>query len=495
MKPQLILTIAKSYLGYNDFGKLHKFLAARICEPRKHQVRMILIPRGFFKTSFLTISYSVAQAIIDPNIRILMCSENYSNASAWVSTIGRLFTENENFRIKYPDYCPKNPGNPDTKWTNDCIILPNRTKYYGEGTFEAMGLDSTIVSRHYSYMKFDDLVSDKNITNKEQLDKVIKFFEESKGLCDIRHKTPIDVVGTTWDDSDLYDYLSRKKNVEIIKVPAQYNKERTTGIKLPFKKGESIFPERVSTEDLTEIEKDDPDTFAKFYALDPVPRSTKVFKNFEYYAHLPGKLEDYRKFMTVDPAHTDNPTANYSAIVICAVSEDKRYVLLTWRDRVTPGKFVDKMEELYYKYNCEKIGIETDVYQIALKYWLYERMIKADKYMKIIELKARGKAKDDRISALEPYVNTGQIIFARDQQDLVYELDRFPKARTKDLADCLAYQLEISKYKSAPGKEKRKESRNSLFAWKRRMKRAFKEEPFHIGADNDGNHIINVEIY
>ncbi len=489
--PQWLFTLATQYLGFEDFGVLHKYLCQRICEPRKSQVRLILIPRGFFKTSLFTYAHNTALALENPNVRILQCSGVLSNAKVMVTKWGKTFTHNEVFRDRFKEWCPKNPENPETKWTESAIYLPNRTTHHAEGTVEAFGLDSTIVSRHYDYMKFDDIVTDENSTTKEQLQKVIKFVNECFGLCDNRMSTPVDIIGTTWDDGDLYAYWLEKyenairaevdSDVDVIRIPANYkpckdlSKEKdirkfTIGIKLPFETGESVFPERYSTKDLEKIKKDDPDTHAKFYDLDPVPLGDRTFTDFTYYDDLPGEFNQYRRFMTVDPAPTKNPTSNYSAINITAVDNEKTmFCLLSWRDKVNPNILIDRMWDFYFNYECEAIGIETDVYQIALKYWLYERIVndESNRSMKIIELKARGKSKEDRISAMAPYVNTGKYKFLKSQNTLVYSLSRFPKSKDRDEADACAYQLYITKpsgYKPKP-----KENPNSLNSWRKRI--------------------------
>ncbi|GAG67020.1 unnamed protein product, partial [marine sediment metagenome] len=216
----------------------------------------------------------------------------------------------------------------------------------------------------------------KSSRTKEQLDKTIKFFEECQALADQRGKTPVDVFGTTWDDGDLYAHLKEKKNVEVINVPATYQKKRTRGIKLPFKEGESVFPKRYPTSTLKKFEQDDPHTYAMFYDLDPVPMGARTFTDFSYYDDLPGEYKQYRRFMTVDPAPTTNPTSSYSAITICATDAEYMYIMLSWRDKINPQQLIDKMWEFYFDYECEAIGIESYVYQVALSWWLQERITK-----------------------------------------------------------------------------------------------------------------------
>lgn len=503
--PSWLYTLATQYLGFKDFGTLHKYLCARICEPRQAQIRLILIPRGFFKTSLFTYTHNTALALENPNIRVLQCSGVLANAKAMVSKWGKTFTHNELFRDRFKDWCPKNPENPETKWTEAAIYLPNRTIYHAEGTVEAFGADSTIVSRHYDYIKFDDIVTPENATTREQLAKIVRFVKECFGLCDNRMKTPIDIIGTTWDDGDLYAYYFKKyldsvksemweglgysSRVEVIKIPATYQKEKgnTIGIVLPFKEGDSVFPERYSTDELKNIEKDDPETYAKFYELDPVPMGDRTFTDFTYYEDLPGNFGAYRKFMTIDPSHTENPTSHPSAINITAVDNEKNmFCLLSWKDRITPDKLIDKIWKLYFSYECECVGIESYVYQKVLKYWLQERIVNdpENKFMKIIELKhKKHQSKEDHIAALAPYVNAGKYRFLSSQTTLIYNLSRFPKAKERDEADAAAYQLLL--VKPSGYKVNKTENPNSLNSWKRKIKRmrGISENGLYVGSN------------
>ena len=127
------------------------------------------------------------------------------------------------------------------------------------------------------------------------------------------------------------------------------------------------------------------------------------------------------------------------------------------------------MWDFYFDYDVELLGIESDVYQVALIHWLNERIIndKLNRSMRIVELKARGKAKEDRIAALAPYVNAGKYKFLKSQTTLMYSLSRFPKAKDRDEADATAYQLYL--VKPSGYKIMKKENPNSLNAWRKRI--------------------------
>ncbi len=241
-----IFLLGKDLLGFRDMTMKFHYdkICKKIVEPRKKPIRLYLVPRGFLKTTILTITQSIWLQLRNPSIRIAIISAVLANAKSMVTAIGLPYLANQRFRLFFSEFCPKKPQAPDTKWTNSEIEVPNR---YGhddypvmESTFEAFGADSTLTSRHFDYLIVDDLVTRENSTTKDQMDKVKDFW---KAIFPLRNdpKTPIDVVGTRWDDYDLYGDLEKDEDIEVIKFSAGL----TTGIPL--------WPERYSIEELKKI--------------------------------------------------------------------------------------------------------------------------------------------------------------------------------------------------------------------------------------------------
>ena len=174
------------------------------------------------------------------------------------------------------------------------------------------------------------------------------------------------------------------------------------------------------------------------------------------YSELP---KPTRTFMTIDPALSEDPTADYSVIMTCAVdASNNLYVVDYFRDHVDPKALIDKIFEKAILYQPVKIGIETIAFQRVLKFWLDDEMRERGKFLVIDELKTSDKAKPDRILALQPRFSAKTVYIKGWMAELEDELIRFRYPESNqlhdDLIDALAYQLEII-YKPLVTEEKK----------------------------------------
>jgi hypothetical protein len=239
--------LAKDLLGFKDLtvNFHYKNICKKMDEPRKKHIRLWLIPRGHFKTTILTITQSIKLQLNNPSIRIAIISSVLSNAEDMVTAIGFPYLTNERFRMLFSEFCPKKPQSPETTWTKQEIHIPNRGgRPVLEGTFEAFGADSTTTSRHFDHLIIDDLVTRENTTTRDQMNKVREMW---KSIFPLRNDpdTPIDVIGTRWDDYDLYGDLEKDPDIELIKFPS-YTKDADGN-------NVSMWPERYPMEELMKI--------------------------------------------------------------------------------------------------------------------------------------------------------------------------------------------------------------------------------------------------
>lgn len=493
--------LAKDLLEYKDLTPdFHfKYMCKKLMEPRKKNIRLWLIPRGFFKTTVLTITHSIQLQLNDPWIRILIISGVLANAASMVSAIGNVYLTNKRFRTLFSEYCPTKPHAPETTWKSTEIHIPNRGgKPVMEGTFEAFGPESTLTSRHYDYIKMDDLVTRENSTTRDQMEKVKTFYKAIFPLRDNPH-TPMDIIGTRWDDFDVYGDLEDDPDVEVIKIPAVINKRST-------------FPERYPLQELHKIKsskKMGSYLYSCLYMLDPIPQEDAIFKEkwFKYFRISSDgiailRLEDKIRlpigstFMTLDGAITEGKN-DYSAIVITTTDFEKNiYVLETWFKQVDPMRLMDEMIRLYFKWKCMKLALQETILEKMLKFYLKEKMRREKFWMNIIPLKKNTEQnKEYLIKSLQGWYESGCIYHLESMrgEELEDELLRFPKARYDDVADALQMQQEII-LASSKTAAVREYDRNSLHAWKRRLKKVFSQEKFHLGQDQTG-YVINERSY
>ena len=472
--------LAKDLLGFDDLtlGFHYKYICRKLDEPRKKDIRLWLIPRGFFKTTNVTITQSISLQLNTPGIRIAICSAVVANAKSMVTAIGSPYLVNKKFRLLFPEYCPQKALSPETKWTESAIEIPNRGgRPVMESTFEAFGADSTLTSRHFDHLIIDDLVTRENTTTKDQMDKAKDFYRALFPLRDNPH-SPMDVVGTRWDDYDLYGDLEEDPDIELIKVPAILD-------------GEATFPERYSLEELNKIKqgkKMGSYLFSCLYMNEPISQEDAVFKERYFKNHYFDIRPDRKSlvrdddvtvpigltYMAIDGA-TEEGRNDFSAIVIGMLDADENlYILETFHEQIDPTKFIDKIFELYAKWECVKFAGQKSLVEKMLWSFIKKRMRDTREHVTFEPLgKNTGQNKEYLIKQLQPWYEGGWVWHVRAMQggECESELLRFPKSRRDDLADAEQMLLEVVK---PSGRETSvpEYDRNSLHLWKRRLGRA-----------------------
>jgi predicted phage terminase large subunit-like protein len=483
-----IYFLAKDLLGFKDLTTSfhYKHICKKLNEPRQKNIRLWLIPRGFFKTTILTVTRAVHLQMNNPSIRIAIISAVMANAKSMVVQIGNTYLTNERFRMLFPEYCPKKPLAPETKWTESEIHIPNRGgRPVMEGTFEAFGADSTLTSRHFDHLIVDDLVTRENSTTRDQMQKIKEFY---KAIFPLRNDplTPIDIVGTRWDDGDLYGDLEKDPDVEVIKFPSYTTLQ--SGEKIP------LWPERYPINELMKI-KSGPKMgsylFSCLYQQDPIPQEDAVFKEryFQYFTVNPITRILTRDdsvsvpigtcYMAVDGA-TEEGKNDYSAIIVgFRDSNDNNYILDTYIKQTDPADLLDIMKEVFLQWSCVKCAAQTAVVEKMLKSFLKKKQKDEKFYLPIEPLKKNTSLnKEFCIKQMQPWYE-GKFVWHNEKLRggiLEEQLTRFPKAQHDDAPDAEQMLFEILLPSSKQIKTENYD-RNSLQLWKNRLKRAMGNNP------------------
>lgn len=402
------------------------------------RLKLVLIPRGHFKSSFFTRAYPLQQLCLNNAKRFLLANAVFDNAKDFLGWIKQQIERNPKLRL-----WNLQPGEP---WSTEEISI-KRESIHKEPSISIAGIGSQLPSQHYDCIIWDDLVNDKNITSKEYADKVISWWKDSLNLLDPGGLGI--VIGTRWSYRDLYQHIIENfaEDFDII-----VKKAIADDGKIYFEK---LFPK----DELDRLRRlEGPYKFSLQYQNELVDPEDAVFKRdwILKYKELPKTV---RIFMTIDPALSEDPTADYSVIMVCAVDTDNNiYVVDYFRDRVNPKVLINKIFEKAYEHKPVKIGIETIAFQRVLSFWIEDQMRERGQFLPIEELKTSNKMKPDRILALQPRFSAKTIYIKRWMADLEDELlsFRYPECNQlhDDLIDALAYQLEII-YKPHELKEKK----------------------------------------
>jgi len=101
--------------------KPHKELCEFVLS-RDKQKKLILMPRGSFKSSVTTVGYTLFSLIRDPNMRILITGETQKNAKKFLAEVKTHIEQNQKFRTIFGNWKSR-----ENIWREDEILM--RMKY------------------------------------------------------------------------------------------------------------------------------------------------------------------------------------------------------------------------------------------------------------------------------------------------------------------------------------------------------------------------------
>jgi len=407
--------------------RLHKRLCDFVSHRKKNKL-LILLPIGSFKTSCVTVGFSLQQVCKNPNITILLDSEQKSKAVDYLNEIKANFERNKRLKALFGNFVPQRG------WREDQIVVSKRTKSLKEPTVATSGIDLPATERHFNIIIIDDLVSNQNVNTPEQRRKVLNHFKYILTRV-VDENSLIIVVGTRWHYQDLYSWIleKMKDSFDSLILSAE------------DKEGNLLFPEKLSRKFLDDEKRRLGSMYSALYLNEPVVSENALFKKewIKYYKELPEDLE-VQFYTAVDPAVSTSDEADNYVVITCAQDNmGKLYVEDLRCGHFTPDEGISHIIATKLLYNPRKVGIETNTFQTYIKHNLQKELDARRLYMNIVELSHFGKkSKAQRIEALEPYFKAGDILIKEGIEELEEELLSYPKGRD-DVLDALAMILEL----------------------------------------------------
>lgn len=424
---------------------------------------LLLLPRGTFKSSVVTVSFTLQYILNEPNARILIDSETFSKSKAFLREIQDHLITNDKYREVFKSIHGMYPFDKRSNaklWTDSEIILPCRNRPLKEPTISCAGIDVTKNGMHYDLVIGDDLHSEKNVTNTEQITQVIDHYKLVFSLLD--PGKPLIIIGTRWHELDLYGHIIdfEKEDFNILKKSA-YNPD-----------GSLFFPEVLNEEALDKIRKrQGASIFSKQYLNEPVSDENATFKR-EYIKRIPWEQVVGRPinwYWLVDPSYTDprgsGQYSDFAAFVLCGMDYQRDlYVRYVIRQKMTYSQIIDTMFQMNSdprfkdirnpKWLLEVIGTKS------LSYELSNEQRRRNTWLNVQEIKSRQDSKEERIRGLAPFYESGHIFHIQEcpqLEELEIELLQFPTGRHDDIIDDLANVLEVA---SPPAASQRRRDRD-----------------------------------
>ncbi len=446
---------AKGILKYDWINThIHLPLCQELQNPKSTR-KLIVLPRGWLKTTLCTIAYPMWLSINNPNIRTLLVQNSSTNACKKLAVIRGQWETNDLLRTLYPELLPTKTST----WKADALCL-TRSKTFPEATYEAAGTSTRVVSRHYDVVieddtvapEYDDLGQESLAPTSDDVEKAIGWHRTN--VLPLMNNPDRDinlVVGTRWYDHDLIRYVI--DNEPHYKVITRACREDEFG--KPSYSGKITYPERFSEQTLRELENSlGHYMFGCLYMNTPVRREDMAFRPewFQYYENPP-PLNQLAVYTTVDPA-TDpklskTKNTDYSVVMTCGkdMVNGHIYVLDYFHSRCNPGELSSAIFDHVMRFRPVLVGYEDVAYQRSIEYWLKELMRQEGIYF-VLEPLALPKTKDAknlRIAGLQPIVKSQSILFRTHMKELISEMLKFPLGAHDDLADALSMQLGLWK--------------------------------------------------
>lgn len=442
----------KFVLGFKDLVYRVHGPICLLLQNSEYKRILIRLPRGWFKTTVVSIGYPIWRAINDLTITMLIVQNTFENACAKLSSIKSKIESNTLLRILFPELIP----NKNCIWKHNSLHIPS-TSTSPEGTFEAAGVKTTLTSRHYKEIIEDDTVAPSEdkfgietlAPSKEDIAKAIGWHRLHIGPLFVDpSKDRSIVVGTRWYEEDLHSYIEEKQKYYVVYSRAS----RETDGKPDFR-GELTFPERFTDQVLKELEISMGFyMFSCLYMNLPIASKDKVFKSekLRFYDSLPENSE-YEIFATIDVAsdyqQVKSKDPDKNVIMICAKNLDKGhcYVLDYWAQKASPGEVIDQLLFMWEMYRFCQLGVENVAYQNTFSYWLNEKRIASDINFDFVVVPITGLrvSKEVRIRALQPLIESGKLQFRKSHTELLQEMDSFPLGNHDDIVDALSMQMKL----------------------------------------------------
>ncbi len=190
---------AKFLCGYREVNHETHDGCIRKLESSKVK-KLVVMPRGTFKTSLAVVAFTIWCLIRDPNIRILIDSELYTNS------------KNSLREIKQHLMSPKLVelfGKFETRdcWNEGEIIIGQRTRVLKEASVTGSGIGAQKTGQHYDLIIADDMNSPKNSNTPEGCQKVIDHYRYYTSILE-PHGVKV-IIGTRYSESDLIGHIIR----------------------------------------------------------------------------------------------------------------------------------------------------------------------------------------------------------------------------------------------------------------------------------------------
>ncbi|CAB4241276.1 Archaeophage PsiM2, terminase large subunit [uncultured Caudovirales phage] len=420
----------------------------------------IAAPRGFGKSTAVTLTYLLAALLFRNKSYVLILSDTQSQSVQFLGDVKRELSDNEDlvalFGVKG-----------FTKDTEDDIIVQFDDGH--EFRVQAKGAEQKLRGLKWSNRRpdlilCDDLEGDEQVQSKDRRDKFRRWFFGAV-IPSLSKDGQIRIVGTILHFDSLLQSFMPEAYCKGIK--ARYLK--TDGIKtwadcyaswkaIKYRAHDPDFskllwPEKMGIKQLKELRTDYEDrgmldVFYREYLNEPIDESTAFFKKEDL---LPMDAEDRKKkltyYITCDLAISETSRSDYTVFTVAGMDEQRKLYLVNVIKMKAAGDIIaSTILELHKVYEPELFGVEAGMIQKAIWPFLQEKMMADGVFPKLKLLTVHGRNKMIRAGSILARMKAGAVRFDKESDwyaDFENELLRFPRAIHDDQVDAWAHMGQL----------------------------------------------------
>lgn len=196
--------LARDLIGYKDINKRTHGTILKLLSNDEAKRKLIVIPRGCLKSSLACVAYPIWLLIRNPNLRILLDSELYSNSKNFLREI-KAHLESPIFVDLFGTF-------KSSTWNESEIIIKQRSETKKEASITIGGIGTTKVGQHFDVIIGDDYNSPSNTNNPENAEKVVMHYKYNLSI--LEPGGIYVVVGTRYSSNDLIGHIMSHEEVD-----------------------------------------------------------------------------------------------------------------------------------------------------------------------------------------------------------------------------------------------------------------------------------------
>lgn len=412
---------------------------------------LALMPRGTLKSTVITVAFTIQFELNFPNGRVLVVSETFSKAKAFLGEVKTHFEKNKKLRTVYGTIYKNDDGSAMTPnqnekfdtWSTEALNLSSRNRPLKEPSIDVAGIGVTKNGMHYDLIIADDLHSELNTKEKDQIDKVKDYFKLLFSL--LEPGACLATVGTRWDDDDTYQMIIDEYTDMFNFITRSAESES----------GDLFYPTRLNRTVLNDFRRiQGPYLYSCQYLNNPVDSDSAEFKqsDFKYISRDEADKIPMNLYGLVDPSYFGkHGGSDFAAFVVGGMGIRKEiYTRFAFQDKLKYSQIFNKMAELQDLFPTIRLwwveAIGTKSLEDDFERMNDERMMAGKRRLNIHFNRSQSRSKEERIRALIPHYERGDAYHVAGGgmiDTLEGQLKRFPKAKFDDMMDAWSGILRV----------------------------------------------------